>query len=350
MESVKENLVKLDINDLLSCLSDSTIQTKYKQNIQVQFKKFVDKTVDTRRKSSTIISMRDLHNWIKRTLINVTRSFTKGNCHLLDIAVGRGGDLDKWNKAGITSVFGFDANEESIESNDPFNAGAKQRLSTFNGLNVKVHFEVGNAIRPSNILLNNIEQWLNGAPGFQIISCQFALHYFFEKPDDLKILMTMISKYLVKGGFFIGTTTDGQKIRNFFKARKTKEISKNLFNITIDKYFKKDPYGNKYTFEIKDTFDQGNYFNTMGPSTEYIVDFEELQRVASEHSLVPFNKNIFEPYTSNNKTDYPIGSNITSFDNIYKLGKWEPKKGSRPINQDELELNGLYSSFIFQKV
>jgi hypothetical protein len=46
-------------------------------------------------------------------MIYVTRSFFKGKCHLLDIAVGRGGDLDKWNKAGITSVFGFDARSSS---------------------------------------------------------------------------------------------------------------------------------------------------------------------------------------------------------------------------------------------
>ena len=346
MDSVKENLVKLDINDLIGCLSDQN------KGIQTQFKKFVDRTVDSRRKSSTIIAMRDLHNWIKRNIINVTRSYFKGECHLLDIAVGRGGDLDKWNKAGITSVFGFDASEDSINSIDPFNAGAKQRLSMFNGINVKVHFEVGNAIRPSTILLNNIESWLkeNNTNGFQIISCQFALHYFFEKESDLAILMQVVKKYLVKGGFFIGTTLDGQKIRNFFKARKLKEVSKKLFNIKIDKFFKKDPYSNKYTFEIKDTFDQGNYFNTMGPSTEFVVDFEELNRVAIEHSLVPFNKNIFESYINLGKTEYSkIDSNVISFENIHRLNKWEPKKGSREITQDELELNGLYSTFIFQK-
>ena len=343
MDSVKEDLVKLDINDLLGCLSEQN------KGLQTQFKKFVDQTVDARRKSSTIIAMRDLHNWIKRIMINVTSSFFKKECHLMDVAVGRGGDLDKWNKAGIKSVFGFDVSDDSINSVDPFNAGAKQRLSTFNGLNVKVHFEVGNAIRPSIQLLNNIEAWLkeNGTPGFQIISCQFALHYFFEKDSDLKILMQLVNKYLVKGGFFIGTTIDGEKIRSFFKARKTKEVSKNLFNITINKFFTKSAYSNKYTFEIKDTFDQGNYFNTMGPSTEYIVDFEELTRVAKENGLVPFNKNVFEPYTSNGKTEYPASPNVISFDSIFKF--WEPKKGGRPITPDELELNKLYSTFIFQK-
>ena len=85
----------------------------------------------------------------------------------------------------------------------------------------------------------------------------------------------------------------------------------------------------------------------MGPSTEYIVDFEELTRMAEEHGLVPFNKNVFEPYTSGGKTEYPASSNIISFDSILKL--WQPKKTTRPITPEELELNGLYSTFIFQK-
>ena len=43
------------------------------------------------------------------------------------------------------------------------------------------------------------------------------------------------------------------------------------------------------------------------------------------------------------------GHTVISFENIHRLNKWEPKKGSREITQDELELNGLYSTFIFQK-
>jgi mRNA (guanine-N7-)-methyltransferase len=354
MTDLKENLVKLDINDLMDCLFEPSIQKKYSPSIETQFKTFVKKTVDLRRKKSSVIAMRDFHNWVKRIMIYVSKNLVyKPQIHLLDIAVGRGGDLDKWNKAGISSVFGFDANEESINSIDPFNAGAKQRLATFGNLKTDVHFEVGNAIQPTMELLTNMDTWLkkHNTPAFQIVSCQFAMHYFFRSKDSLDIVFKIISKYLQVGGYFIGTTLDSEKIRGYFKSRESYFVEKTLFDISINNFFKKTPYGNAYTFSIKDIVDEGNYFNTMGPSLEYLVDFNELNEVAAKYNLVPFKKNIFEPYTSEGKVHFPnIPSNIISFDKIRKLKTYVPKDPSRVFTPEEQELNSLYVTFMFQKV
>jgi hypothetical protein len=150
LQPIVMDLVKLDINDLLGCLNEQP------SKIKNEFKTFVEHKVSERRQSSSIIALRDLHNWIKRTFINNIAHLFKGKVNLLDIAVGRGGDIDKWNKAGIANVFGFDVSEESIESMDPFNPGAIQRLSKYNNLKTNVHFEVGNAIQPTEQLLNSI--------------------------------------------------------------------------------------------------------------------------------------------------------------------------------------------------
>ena len=344
IKNIGDDLVKLDINDLLNCLNEQPVK------IQKEFKTFIDTTVHKRRQSSTIIALRDLHNWVKRTLIENCTQLLKGKVNLLDIAVGRGGDIDKWNKAGIANVFGFDISSESISSMDPFNPGAVQRLQNYSKLNTNIHFEVGSAIEPSIQLLDSIEKFVmvNKIPGFQIVSCQFAIHYFFKSMVSLDIAIKLVSKYLQPGGFFIITTMDSIKIKNFFKARKSKEYDRPLFKIVIDKYFKKEPYGNKYTFIIKDTFDQGNYFNTMGPSIEYLVDQEELIRVCELNGLVPFNKNIIEPYKIGNKIEYPnIPTNAIPFESIVRL--WTPKEKTRSMTEPELELNELYTTIVFKK-
>jgi mRNA (guanine-N7-)-methyltransferase len=342
---LSDDLVKLDINDLMDCLNEQPVK------LQKDFKTFVDRTVQERRQSSSIIALRDLHNWVKRTLITNTVGLLKQkNTSLLDIAAGRGGDIDKWNKSGIKNVFGFDVSPESISSNDPFNPGAEQRLQNYARGSTNIHFEVGDAIHPTGALLDSIENFIkkNEIPGFGMVSCQFALHYFFGSKTDLDTAIKIASKYLKPGGYLIFTTMDSKKIRSFFTSRKSKVYDRPLFNIQIDKYFKKEPYGNKYTFTIKDTFDQGNYFNTMGPSEEYLVDLDELNTVCQQNGLVPFNKNLLESYSSNGKTEYTnMPSNVIPFESIVRL--WKPKEKSRSITPEELELNSLYISIVFQK-
>lgn len=354
-KNLSEQLVKLDINVLLDCL-------KEKPKTEVKFKKYVDKVVNNRRQSSSIIAMRDLHNWIKTTLItNISKfvRFKNKKVYILDIAVGRGGDLGKWNKAGIDGVFGFDINTDSIYSKDPFNPGAIERLVNFKGIKTKIEFSVGNATLPSMELVSKINNFLtlNKTPGFQMVSCQFALHYFFKDRESLNMVFIFISKYLQKDGYFFGTCIDSSKIRSLFASRKFKEFDSRLFNIKIKDFFKSSPYSNEYYFAIKDTFDRGNYFNTTGVSTEYLIDFQELTTVAANYGLVPVNKNLLQSFTNiYDKLDYAdYPTNYVPFEHIYNISAqndsmWVPKKGTRPITQDEIALNSLYTTFVFKKI
>jgi SAM-dependent methyltransferase len=366
-KQITECLVKLDINDLMNCLNEQP------PKIKKEFEKFVNDTNNERRKNSSIIRMRDYHNWVKRTLIEsvVYLLKSKGDIYLLDIAVGRGGDLDKWNKAGIKGVFGFDTNPDSIYSIDPFNPGAKQRLATYNipdkknKLKENIQFEVGNAISPSMDLLDNIESYLRSRsiPGFQIVSCQFALHYFFGHRQNLERVLQIVSMYLVKGGYFIGTTINGDKIRKFFTSRRSKDHDSPLYRAWIDKYYPRyDPYndntvfGQKYSFMIKDSGDIGNYFNTTGISTEYIVSFEKLTEMCKSVGLYPVTQNYLEPYQNGKFTNFPdtVAPNKKNpFPNVYHfedtVHSWKPKPGNGYMTQDERDLNSLYSAFVFVK-
>ena len=176
------------------------------------------------------------------------------------------------------------------------------------------------------------------------------MHYFFKEQMDLQIVLTFVSRYLKKGGFFIGTTMDSEKIKGLFKGMgNTKMYTKNpLFVIKRDFIAKPtSPYNNKYTFKINDIMDSGNYFNTMGESTEYLVDFAELTRVAESVGLEPVQLNFFESYTKNGQQVYTNHSNIMPFDELYEMRKWKPKP--RVLTDHEKELNGLYSTFVFRK-
>jgi len=352
-----DSFVKLSINDMLSCINENNYKVNYPPHNQVknEFEKFVNKEISDRRKNSSISDLRNFHNFIKRTLlVNVSSLYRSQNknqeVNLLDIAVGRGGDLQKYQAGNIKNIFGFDKSRESIESINPFNQGAQTRYANLKDqLNINAEFAVGDAMQPSMELINQILQFMknNGMNGFEIMSCQFAVHYFFQSEIALQNVFRAFSPLIKKGGYFVGTTVNGQKITDLLKSDGSfhstlLSITKKYNAITPRKF-----YGNKYTFSINDTVDQGNYFNTMGESTEYLVNLKELKRVALEHGFTPVYLNFFEQIPG--KKTFTTMSDFVSFEEIYNLPKHGNWKG-KSLNQDEIVLNNLYSTFVFVKM
>ena len=339
------DLVKLNIEDLLGCINGKddkgeNFKVNYPphNNVKDEFKKFVNKEISERRKNSTIGSMRNFHNFIKKTmLINLTKMLKFKNVNLLDIAVGRGGDMFKWNEAGIENVFGFDKSNESINSINPFDQGAKERYRN-NKINVNIEYHVGDAMNPTPELIQNLINFRNKNP-ISLLSCQFAIHYFFKSDTYLENVLKTFTPFLEKGGYFFGTTTDGSKIKEITKQKFT------LFEISKVKT-------NEYHFKINDTFDKGNYFNSVGESTEYFVDFDKLIKIAAKYNLKPLFINLFEQipgtnkYTTNVDTSYK--PHFVTFDEIYNINNHGGWKGN--LSPDELVLNNLYSTFLFVKV
>ena len=72
MEKTQElDFVKLSLEDLLGCINneENKVVKPPHNNVKDEFDKFVNNEIKTRRKNSTISSMRGFHNFIKETLI-----------------------------------------------------------------------------------------------------------------------------------------------------------------------------------------------------------------------------------------------------------------------------------------
>ena len=125
-KNIHDDLIELSITGLMSCLIESNIKDQFVKELSSPS---YEKIIRYMRDESTVIQMRDFHNWIKLVLItniaNYFYSHSNQKVSLLDIAVGRGGDLSKWKKAQISYVFGFDPSDKSINSIDKEDQGAK---------------------------------------------------------------------------------------------------------------------------------------------------------------------------------------------------------------------------------
>lgn len=237
------------------------------------------------RQSSSIYKLRIFHNWVKRELISQTCNYLRENYDvdiaLLDLSCGRGGDLMKYYNNNILDVVGFDIDENSIiEAKKRYHEMINQ-LKRKNVKNLpKYEFNVIDLSQPSN--LPKIKNILNNKK-FDIVSCQFAIHYFFKNKESLENLIKIVHYYLNKNGFFIGTTINGNIVKELFTDNSI--ITSDIFKLENKTVVTNDPYGNKYLVYLGKESDKGHYFVNK-PSEEYLVDIDELKKVCSKYNLM----------------------------------------------------------------
>ena len=202
-------------------------------------------------------SMRDFHNlYVKRRLIE---GVAKPGETLIDLAVGKAGDMSKWIAGHLRFVFGIDISRDNIENRKDgacarylnykkrfntlpaalfiegssalnlrngdaaANTGGKKILDAIFGKGPKDEGKLGSAV---------YKQYGTGKDGFNIVSCQFALHYFFENQTILQNFLRNISENCKVGGHFIGTCYDGATV---FAALENKETGESLVAYKDDK-------------------------------------------------------------------------------------------------------------------
>ena len=195
--------------------------------------------------------LRDFHNlFVKKALIlGVGR---RGDT-LIDYAVGMGGDLSKWTAAKLGFVFGIDVSHPNIHNNKKGacarflnvrrdnksvpdclftvgNSGLNIRtLKAFPGDTNSKDKKVANAIfgkGPKDPLVIGkavVAQYGVGEAGFQISSCQFALHYFFENKIVFHGFLRNLAECTRDQGYFVGTCYDGKTIFKMLQKKKDGE-------------------------------------------------------------------------------------------------------------------------------
>jgi len=239
------------------------------------------------RSESSIINIRTFHNLIKRELIKQTVQYYRENyanrkIKLLDLSCGKGGDIQKWYDNRIMFVIGFDIDNDSIqEANVRYN-GLINRLQKAGVIDLPIYkFYQMDLSKPENI--DKIKMII-GDMKFDIVSCQFAIHYFFESKLTLDTFITIVSSYIEKNGFFISTTMNGIKLKKLFASGDT--VSNRLFKITNKSVGQPDAlYGLKYSVELGESTDTEHYF--AGKSLdEYIVDIDRFKEVMKAYGLM----------------------------------------------------------------
>ena len=151
---------------------------------------------------------------------------------------------------------------------------------------------------------------------FDIISCQFAFHYFFRDSSSLNEYLLNVSENLVIGGKFLATFFDGRKIFKLLESnskveRKTPE-GKLLWR--IDKKYKNKTFPNNVN-SISVPIEV--YMETFGSSfEEYLVNLDYIRERFELYGMEITSIKPFEEYHKELKGDLSDEQKLLSFLNV----------------------------------
>jgi mRNA (guanine-N7-)-methyltransferase len=162
---------------------------------------------------------------------------------------------------GVRRVLGLDASSQSVkEARSRFARSAKRADCAFEQV--------------------DILQWAPDAQ-FEVVSCMFALHYFFESEDTATRFIGAVAASLVEGGHFIGIVPDGLQINECIK--------RGPFDngvMTVRAAWEGPPacFGSAYKFGLEDTVVHGGGADGSGV-VEYLVYGSVLETLCRQHGL-----------------------------------------------------------------
>ena len=350
--------------------------------------------------SDADVSLREFHNYIKDKLINSITS-CKSNISILDTSVGRGGDINKYLRSGSVSfLMGLDISSDINKACKRFHLKGDKTKAIFLQYDTSKSISggqgcVGEHIDRDKLLIDILYGRQKSLPkelrtivpkyknlcknGFDLISSQFSIHYYFSDELTLRSYIQNISENIKTGGKFIGTCYDGMKV---FQRLQDPQLS------TSDKLENEngrlemiDEFGNRVysitkKYEIDDfTYQKDNieklfgqeidvYMNSIGQTiTEYLVNFELFIDIMKEYDLVlskPSCKGEYKGYFDNDNLSYTDGlggfeSMIAELDKLYSkdlsLKQYYSEAFGllKPKNSLLRELSSLNNWFIFEK-
>jgi SAM-dependent methyltransferase len=242
-------------------------------------------------------TMRTYHNWIKSNIIYTYCNKQYKNDvqqSVLDIGCGVGGDIMKFYYVAVAYYVGVDIAKEGIFSavNGAISRYNNSRKNKPNFPKMEfIHADCGTKLTyedQNRVLggMNNDNRLLmnkyfgSDAKKFDVVNCQFVMHYFLKDQITWDNFKSNLNKTLKPGGFFIATHFDAKKVIEYLGKEQSKAEyitddkgkKQKLFEI-IKKYAepeKDKPIGPGAAIDLFAAwmFNEGEFF------TEYLVDTE----------------------------------------------------------------------------
>jgi mRNA (guanine-N7-)-methyltransferase len=151
------------------------------------------------RKNMRTYPIRQFNNSIKIQLLEGLKGHIPEGCSILDLCCGRGGDIDKYKPLNPSFVLFNDISGESVREAESRYASKEP------GYDAK--FTVYNSFSQEFVQVAK-----SHAP-FNLVVCNFALHYAFKDTTSLDAFSALLRDCLAVGGYLLATVPSYNAIR-----------------------------------------------------------------------------------------------------------------------------------------
>lgn len=248
--------------------------------------------------------MTSFHNQYIKDRLLLSTVLRPGSA-LLDMSVGRAGDLHKWLAAKVGWVLGCDISLPGlIEKEGAYDRYLTQAIVRKGQVPkmIFVHADSSQEYADGSAGLSDMDKGIlrclwgecdgtqppavaelegKAAEGFDVAASMFALHYFFKDSQTLEAVLNNLAASVKVGGHFVGCCTDGDQVATLLKSLAVGESAsgsegdKTLWKITKQ-------YEDTHGVLASDDSGLGkaidvNFISIGDTHTEYLVSFEYLK-------------------------------------------------------------------------
>jgi len=247
-------------------------------------------------KGENLQAMRRFHNNVKYevlcdTLKRVHNILKELSCDkleskksvIIDIGTGRGGDLMKWQRLGVSTVY-------AVEPSATNRAEMKKRLREItkgdpNGYKVKV-ITVPTVVEDTSNIVSTLGDNISDV---NAMFAFFSLTFIPKNEETYSAFFDTLDQTVPEGGFFSGIVLDGGRVRKLLDAvRKEKKLADDdaasyeskAFSLTQSTLFDDSPYGNEIVIDINDPD------SMVKNQTEWLLDFDRFSEDLNARGFV----------------------------------------------------------------
>ena len=243
---------------------------------------------DVKRDSRLLSDVYDFHNRIKDTLYS--QYIQKGDT-LLELAVGKGGDMNRWIKAQPSRIVGMDISLANLAS--PVDSVSLRYLKKKAEMRVPhvlvvqgnfTHyplFEQEDKYMPllleTQTAHTDYLKYFEGLKTFDDVSCQFAMHYACETEESFRNFAKNIKETCKQ--YFFGTCSDGQSIYSLLMGKQTHIFGEDrrVAGEYTKEYKDKETWSEEFGMPVKVYLE-----SFVKPEIEYLVPFGKVTEIMRE--------------------------------------------------------------------